>query len=224
MTMRTTIVRLGLAAATLLSGLALPRAALADAWSDANCSGGGTNLTIWKRSQAISYAQPPLKEGYALAGGCYKLNDKDDTPLLAADQGGEGTDCSGFVFRVWALKADGTAGYRSWDYTKDIHGPYLTWDYEAPATGDQFKIISKSLKSTDPMDALVWDRSYEQHIALIWQEGSSSDLFIHAHNNTVGVEISEEIYRQYSDAKAVQRKAWTPECYPKCPGTGVRRP
>ena len=220
--MRATIGRTALAALVVLCGLATARVALADAWSDANCGGAGSAMTTWKRSQAINYAQPPVREGYALAGGCYRLNDKDDTPLLAADQGGEGTDCSGFVFRVWALKADGSAGYRRWDYDKDIHGPYLTWDYEAPLTGSPFKLISKTLKSTAPMDALVWNRSYEQHIALIYQEGSSSDLFIHAHNNTVGVEISEEIYRQYSDAKAVMRKAWTLECYPKCPGTGLR--
>jgi hypothetical protein len=46
---------------------------------------------------------------------------------------------------------------------------------------------------------------------------------IHAHNNTVGVEISEEIYRQYRDVKAISRRAWTLECYPKCPGAGTLR-
>jgi len=220
--MRTRMLRTALAGVVLLTGLATARVALANSWGDANCSGASNSMSTWKRSQAMDYVQPPLHEGYALAGGCYRLNDKDDTPSLAADQGGEGTDCSGFVFRVWALKADGSAGYRYWGYDKDVHGPFLTWDYAAPATSEPFKIISKSLKSTAPMDALVWNRSYEQHIAMIYQEGTSSDLFVHAHNNTVGVEISEEIYRQYSDAKAVTRKAWTLECYPKCPGTGVR--
>ena len=197
----------------------VPRAALADAWSETNCGGGANGLTVWSRADAINYAQPPLREGYSLGGGCYKLNDKDDTPLLAADGGGEGTDCSGYTFRVWALRADGTTGYKRWDYDKDVHGPWFTWDYYAPQTGDPFKTISKGLASTQPMDAIVWYRGDDRHIALIWQElGGGSDLFIHSHNNTVGVEISEEIYRSYSDVRAVSRKNWATECHTKCGG------
>jgi hypothetical protein len=217
----TKMLRFTLAFAVGLATVATTHAAFADAWSDANCSGGSQALSTWKRSDAIAYAQPPIHEGYSLNGGCYVLNDKDDTPLLAADGGGEGTDCSGFVFRVWGLKADGTAGYRRWDYGKDVHGPFYTWHYYSPVTDNPFRQISKSLTATTPMDAFVWYRGGDdKHIAILWQEGTSSDLVIHAHTNTVGVEISEEIYRQYSDVKAITRKAWTLECYPKCPSSG----
>ena len=54
------------------------------------------------------------------------------------------------------------------------------------------------------MDAIAWYRGDgdDRHVALIWQEGDRSDYFVHAHTNTAGVEISEEIYRQLSDTAA----------------------
>ena len=113
-------------------GLSAGRAA-ADAWSNENCRVGWSFPVYWKRSGAASYTQPPLREGYSLNGGCYKLNDRDDTPSLPAGGGGEGTDCSGFVFRTWALKIDGTNGYKRWDYQHDVHGPWYSWDYKDPA-------------------------------------------------------------------------------------------
>lgn len=217
-----TIIRLTVALVIAVAG-STSALALTDSWSTTNCTGGSSLQDTWKRSQAMSYAQPPVGEGYALNGGCYKLNDRDDTPLLDADRGGEGTDCSGFVFRVWALKLDGSSDYRRWDYDKDVHGPYYTWDYIAPDSTTPFKQIAKGLTSTLPMDAFVWyrDGGDDRHIAMIFSQSTTSDYMIHAHNNTVGVEISEEIYRQYSDVKALSRKGWTPECYPKCPTSGV---
>jgi hypothetical protein len=202
--------------------LAHPVPGRADAWSDRYCTGSSWAPSYWKRSDAVTYAQPPVKEGYLLNGGCYRLNDKDDTPTLAADGGGEGTDCSGFVFRVWALKTDSTYGYRRWDYTKYIHGPWYSWDFKDPLQGEPFRNISKDLVSTVPMDAIAWyrDGGDDRHIALLWVEGQTSDYYVHAHTNTVGVEISEEVYRQQSDTEAVERKNWSLECEPKCPTPG----
>jgi hypothetical protein len=208
---------LAMAAAGIM-GVAAGRAA-ADAWSDANCRNGTSLPDHWKRSSAASYAQPPVDEGYSLNGGCYKLNDRDDTPSLPADGGGEGADCSGFVFRVWALKSDGTNGYKRYDYKMDIHGPWYSWNYKDPKDGDPFRNIPKTDLSIDRMDAIAWyrDGGDDRHIALIWQEGSRSDLYVHAHSNTDGTEISEEIYRQISDTEATQRRNWSLECEPRCP-------
>ena len=75
-------------------------------WSDNNCNGGSSDIATWKRSQAKDYAQRDSNEGYEWGGGCFKLNDQDDTPNQP-DSGGEGTDCSGLVFKSWALRADG---------------------------------------------------------------------------------------------------------------------
>ncbi|HEX6844525.1 MAG TPA: hypothetical protein VF235_05355 [Actinomycetota bacterium] len=213
-----------LAAGFLLGAVLDAHVAVASAWTDANCDGGARSMTTWKRSQAIAYVQPPLLEGYELGGGCFRLNDRDDTPSLPADGGGEGADCSGFVFRVWALKNDGSNGFRFWDHDKEMHGPYATFHYYDPSGETPFRQISKSFTATMPMDAFVWYRgSDDKHIALLYSQSTTSDLMIHAHNNTVGVEISEEIYRQYPDVKAISRRAWTLECYPKCPGTGTLR-
>ncbi len=219
---RATVALLAIAAASGLLTTA-SGSAHADAWADRYCNGGASSPVFWKRSDAISYAQPPLKEGYFLGGGCYRLNDRDDTPTLPADGGGEGTDCSGFVFRVWALKSDGTNGYRRYDYGKFIHGPWATFHYKDPEQGDPFRTIPKDIMTTSRMDAIVWysDGGNDKHIALFWQEGATSDYFIHAHTNTAGVEISEEIYRQRSDTVAVERKNWSLECEPKCPGPGT---
>jgi hypothetical protein len=198
--------------------VAVPTVASAT-WVDENCFGSSRDVPTWKRSQATNYAEPMVHEGYEWDGGCYKLNDRDDTPYLDFDAGGEGADCSGFVFRVWALKADGSAnGYRSWDYDKDVNGPYNTWNYAAPGSNDPFKLIGKTYRSTTPMDAFVYVRPDERHVALIYLEGEDgSDYMIHARNNTDGTYINEMPYRSYSDIKAVTRRSWTPECHPKCP-------
>jgi hypothetical protein len=193
------------------------RPALAS-WESDNCFGSSKDMSAWKRSQAYAYAQPAVDEGYALSGGCYKLNDRDDTPTLPADGGGEGADCSGFVFKTWALKSDGSPGFRYWDHEKDIHGPYSTWQYVAPDSDDPFKLISKTYSSTQWMDAFVWRFSDYGHIGMIQAEGTGGfDYIVHARNNTVGTVIDWIDYRSTSYTKGLTRKGWTPECTSKCP-------
>src|SRR5262245_27861008 len=124
----------------ILLGLLATAAPAAATWSTDTCHGGSMTLSSWKRSQAKSYAAPMADEGYEWNGGCYRLNDRDDTPG-AADSGGEGADCSGFVFRVWGLPPSGASGYRYYDYTYEIHGPYFTSAYHAPGPGNPFKLL-----------------------------------------------------------------------------------
>ena len=207
-----------------LVGLTAGRAA-ADAWSNENCRVGWSFPTFWKRSNAASYTQPPLREGYSLNGGCYRLNDRDDTPALPADGGGEGTDCSGFVFRAWALKTDGSNGYKRWDYQHDVHGPYYSWDFKDPAgrRAVQEHPQGRPVDRADGRDRLVPRRRRRPpHRPHLVTKAPAPDYFVHAHTNTAGVEISEEIYRQLSDTEGVQRKNWSLECEPKCPGPGTR--
>jgi hypothetical protein len=202
--------------AVVFTGLAAQPAQAS--WESDNCFGGSKAMSSWKRSQAYSYAQPAVHEGYSLYGGCYKLNDRDDTPTLPADGGGEGADCSGFVFKTWALKADGSPGYRYWDHQKDIHGPYDTWRYVAPDIDDPFKVIAKTYSSTQWMDAFVWRFPEYGHIGMIQAEGSGGfDYIIHARNNTVGTVIDWIDYRSASYTKGLTRKGWTPVCTSNCP-------
>ncbi len=202
-----------------LAMAALAPSAHAETWAELNCDGGGASMQIWKRSQAAAYSEPMANEGYEWNGGCYRINDIDDTAGWPVDSGGEGADCSGFVFRVWGLKADGTLGFRYWDYDKEIHGPYYTWHYFEPEDTDPFRLISKTYRSTMYMDALVYIKpDGERHVALIKAEGKDGwDYVIHARNNTDGTTIDYMPYRSYAESKAVERKDWTPDCWPKCP-------
>lgn len=188
-------------------------------WTSENCFGSSSDRTTWKRADAYAYAQPARSEGYEWNGGCYKLNNRDDTEGWPVDASGEGADCSGFVFKVWALRKDATPGYRFWDHEMDVHGPYSTWAYIDPAPQDQFHSIAKTYSATEYMDAFVYRRSDEGHIALIQSEGTDgSDYVIHARNNTLGTLVNYLDYRSYSDSEGLTREGWTPSCYPRCSG------
>jgi hypothetical protein len=187
-------------------------------WTAANCSGGSMELGSWKRSQAQDYAQMADREGYEWGGGCFKLNDRDDTPGMP-DSGGEGTDCSGLVFKSWALHQDASAGYRYWDHDKAIHGPFSTASYYAPASSYPFKPIAKGYAATEYMDAFVYRTASNTagHIGMIYAEGSGgTDLVIESKGDAYGTGIFWETYRSQTAYRGVRRKAWTPECYPRC--------
>lgn len=186
-------------------------------WAGDNCNGVGSQVSMWKRSQAKDYVQQANHEGYEWGGGCYRLNNRDDTPG-APDSGGEGNDCSGFTFRAWALKVDGSAGYKYWEMEKDIHGPYSTGSYYDPQSDWQFRNINKSYFATEYMDAFAYRSGDEGHIGLIYNEGDSgSDYIIHAKSDAEGTTITYEDYRSSSAFRGVARKDWTPECFPRCP-------
>jgi hypothetical protein len=198
-------------------GILAPAGVAHATWTADNCYGSGSDMTAWRRSQAYVYVQQAAGEGYEWGGGCFKLNDVDDTPFLPTDGDGEGTDCSGLVFKTWALRNDGTSGFKFWPHEKEIHGPYNTASYYSPASADPFKTISKSYKATIYMDAFVHRDADGGHIALINAEGSSgSDWLIHSYTNTAGTLIEYRDYRSQSIYRAVMRKNWTPDCYPRC--------
>jgi hypothetical protein len=211
---------LGVVALTLVGWVVVTAGLTARAtWTSENCFGSSSDRTTWKRADAYAYAQPARSEGYEWNGGCYKLNNRDDTEGWPVDADGEGADCSGFVFKVWALRKDGSAGYRFWDHEMDVHGPYSTWQYIEPASADQFHSIAKTYSATEYMDAFVYRRADEGHIALIQSEGSDgSDYVIHARNNTLGTLVNYLDYRSYSDSEGLTREGWTPPCYPRCSG------
>ena len=188
------------------------------AWVDQHCAGGGYDLLMWKRSQASAYFQPMNHEGYEWGGGCFKLNNRDDTPN-APDSGGEGTDCSGLVFRTWALRSDGRVGYRHWDYDKNIHGPYTTADFFSPAASEPFRSMTKSYAATQPMDAFVYRNAANTagHIGLIFLEaGGGTDYIAESAGDHDGTWIQLRDYRSQSAYRGVRRKDWTPECFPRC--------
>jgi hypothetical protein len=187
-------------------------------WSDQNCHGSAFDMSAWKRSEARDYAQQADNEGYEWGGGCFKLNNRDDTPG-APDSGGEGTDCSGLVFKTWAMKTDGSVGFRYWDHDKEIHGPYSTDAFYTAGKSDPFKNISKGYGSTMNMDAFVYRTPADDggHIGMIYSQGSGgADYIIESKGDTYGTGIFWEDYRSQSIYHGVRRENWTPECYPHC--------
>jgi hypothetical protein len=194
----------------------LASVAHAATWASNNCDGDSQSIPGWKRSQAQSYAQKADHEGYEWGGGCYKLNDRDDT-AGEPDSGGEGADCSGLVFRAWALQGtDGAGQYRLYDYAKSIHGPYSTFDYDNPVDSDPFSTQKKGYASTSNMDAFVYNTG-GGHIGMIYQQGSGgSDWIVEAKSDALGSRIAWEDYRSQSAYHSIRRQQWTPECYPNC--------
>jgi hypothetical protein len=201
----------------LVAAVSLAAPASAYDWPEDNCFGRSWDLTAWSRNQAYAYAQEAVHEGYWFNGGCYKLNDVDDTGDDGPGDVGEGADCSGFVFKTWALKASGGSGYRFWEHEKFIHGPYTTAHYYWPDATDPFKTISKSYNSTQTMDAFVYRIGDSGHIGMIYLEGSGgADYIIHAHCDACGTEISYETYRSQAAYKAITRKNWSSPCGVRC--------
>jgi hypothetical protein len=214
---RTLAVALALAVA---GSLAAPTPSARATWSDVHCDGGSWEISVWKRSQAKSYAQQAANEGYEWGGGCYRLNNVDDTPG-APNSGGEGADCSGFVFKTWALRSAATTEFRFWEHEKFVHGDYSTADYYSPGSSQPFRTIPKSYSSTQVMDAFVYRNHVldEGHIGLVYNEGSGgSDTVVEAKGDADGTGIWSRDYRSSSAYRGVSRKAWTPECFPRCRG------
>jgi hypothetical protein len=205
-------------AVAVVAALLVAPTLAAASWSDANCHGSRWEIGAWKRSQARSYAQQAANEGYEWGGGCYRLNNVDDTPR-SPDSGGEGADCSGFVFKTWALRANGSTDFRFWEHEKFMHGAYSTADYYSPSRRQPFRRISKSYRSTQLMDAFAY-RNFaadEGHIGMIYHEGSGgADTIVEAKGDADGTGIWSRDYRSSSAYRALTRKGWTAECFPRC--------
>jgi hypothetical protein len=201
----------------LIAGGMVGAARARASWVRDNCNGASSTVDGWTRPMAKHYSEQADGEGYEWGGGCFRLNDTDDTPNLPTDGSGEGTDCSGLVFKAWALQAEGGTGYRYWDHDRAIHGPWSTAGYYWPSSSDPFRSIHKTYASTKFMDALVHRDAGGGHIALIDAEGASgSDWVIHSYTNTAGTLIQFQDFRSQSNYRAVARKGWSPACYPRC--------
>jgi hypothetical protein len=195
----------------LVAGIAEAEPMEPDSWSSVNCTGATWTEEAWRRSDAKSYAGAAAQEGFEWGGGCYKLNNYDDTPG-EADSGGEGADCSGFAFRAWALPSAGSS-YRYYQHTHYEHGPYGTWDYETPVTSDPFyRLSAKTYSATQYMDGLVYDTGDYGHTGLIYSEGNSGyDWIVEAKSDAIGSRVAWLDYRSQSRYVAFRRENWTPD-------------
>jgi hypothetical protein len=216
-----------LAAGALAGVLGLvPAPASADsAWVANHCFDDHNGITIWKRADARAYGYVAAGEGYQYAGGCWNDNDRDDTPgLTTYEQGGEGPDCSGLVFKSWFLRnSRGADGASWWNKFEDVHGPYSSTMFHDGVDGPFFVLASKSRSTTLYMDAFA----RQGHIGLLYTDtGTSSgdDYILEALCNACGTDVYVEDYRGDADYRGVRRTGWTQDCYPSCPSAADAPP
>ncbi len=168
-----------------------------------------------KRSEARAYASVARREGYEWGGGCWNNNDRDDTPY-APDSGGEGPDCSGFVFKSWEMRMEEyRSGFTWWNKRENVHGPYASYDYHSPEKADPFRRISKSRDSMLSMDAFARNG----HVGMLFTTANPSantDWVIEARGDSWGTGVFEEAFRFDSRYTGARREGWTPECWPNC--------
>lgn len=164
-----------------------PGKANTSGWAHGPCSfsGSGTDVSVYKKSQAKSYALVANREGYQWGGGCWNDSDHDNQygdPVQNSDTHGEGGDCSGFTFKTWALENGyGTNGKQRWSQWRYIHGPYAAVDFKNPP-GSPIANIAKSNAYT--MEAFA----SSSHIGMIYNPNTSQggDIIIEAKCETCG--------------------------------------
>jgi hypothetical protein len=131
-----------------------------------NCNYAAPTPTPYiTRDGSASVALRARHEGYQWGGGCWNDNDIDDSPGDPPENvstGGEGADCSGFVFKVWReSETEGNAGFYQWGMLRHIHGPYTAARFKA---GEGAPNISVSKSALIKMDALA----KSGHIGMIY--------------------------------------------------------
>lgn len=190
-------------------------------WSSAHCHGGTHLVSALRRLDARAYASVAVHEGYEWGGGCWNNDNRDDTPD-APDSGGEGPDCSGFVFKTWELRTTyAQAGFRWYSDLMDVHGPYSAESFHDATPQLPFHDLgSKTRYATTYMDAFA----SLDHIGMIWSNvipSQGGDYIVEAYNDAGGTQVNVEDYRADSAYRAVRRKDWTPDCAPRCPAGGL---
>jgi hypothetical protein len=185
-------------------------------WVSANCHDNSRLASSLKRADARAYAGYAAHEGYEWGGGCWNNDNADDT-RGAPDSGGEGPDCSGLVFKTWELLlAYNAEGFRWYSRWMDVHGPYTAAAFHDASGRGPFHVLpNKSRLTTVYMDAFA----STGHIALIWSDSVPSgggDYVIEAYDDAEGTQVDVRDYRANGSFRAVRRKQWTPDCWPRC--------
>ncbi len=196
-----------------------PAPASAHNWvSNFGCatSGGSGWKSYWSRSNALNYAMNANKEGYHWGGGCWNVDDRDNQPgdpTQTAGTHGEGPDCSGFVYKTWALSPSASAGFLTWSiyyygpHSENglrAHGPFTAKSYKY-GNNSAWGPVSKA--NAKMMDAFA----STSHIGMIRQANTAynTDLVIQAKSESLGTLSRSETYRGNTSYSGVRRKSWS---------------
>jgi hypothetical protein len=122
---------------------------------------------------------------------------------------GEGPDCSGYVFKAWALKSDGSRGRRRWGHFNYWHGPFASTHFHSPSGGHPFKTIEKS--QLQVLDATARNG----HIAIVWNTSNSRNNWLYAEARCESCGTGK-FYQDYASDentayKGVKRRDWSGE-------------
>lgn len=168
-------------------------------------SASSVPMTSLTRQGSIDYAYVGLREGYQWGGGCWNDNNVDDSPGDPPESltGGEGPDCSGFVFKTWRESQDTTnAGAYCWGFLRNVHGPYNSGSFKE-GVGEPNVTYPKS--GLIRMDALA---SYS-HIGMVYaRNGDGTDLIMEAKGEAYGTNLWARTYRSDPGYSGVRRLYW----------------
>lgn len=175
----------------------------------------GRIISYWTRSNARTLAQTVLGEPYNTLGGWWNDNGYPDPGHPT--KGDEGTDCSGLLFKSWALvHQEGILGYRRWYLSDDTHGPYQAFEFYNECSGACRKVCGDPYISCadegyilEYTDAYVgWDPFREEwHVATYNGEDEDGfDLIIQA--GDPWEELHTDYYRESTEFIGIERYNW----------------
>jgi hypothetical protein len=166
-----------------------------------------TPMASFTRDGSTTVALRARHEGYQWGGGCWNLNDLDDSPGDPTENpntGGEGGDCSGLTFKVWreSLDASSASPY-DWGRLRFVHGPYTAAGFKR---GDGVPNATASKSSLIRMDALASDG----HIGLVYAANpDGSDQIVEAKGEAYGMNLWTRTYRGNTAYGGVRRTGWS---------------
>jgi hypothetical protein len=166
-----------------------------------------TPTSTFTRQGSVDVSVVGAWEGYQWGGGCWNDNDQDDSPgdqTQDAATGGEGGDCSGFVFHVWRLSANTSdAGAYQWGKLRNVHGPYTAQSF---MNGDGAPNVTYGKSGLIRMDALA----STTHVGMVYARNSDgTDQMVEAKAEAVGTGIYTRTYRGNTAYGGVRRLGWT---------------
>jgi hypothetical protein len=167
-----------------------------------------THTSYITRDGSAAVALRARYEGYQWAGGCWNDNNRDDSPgdpTERWDTGGEGPDCSGFVFKVWRESTDYyDTGFYQWGMLRYIHGPYTAYDFRQ---GLGYPNLMLSKANAIKMDAFA----SAHHVGMIYATNANgTDQIIEAKGEAYGTNIWTRTYRGDSSYAGARRAHWSP--------------
>lgn len=164
-------------------------------------------MSSFARDGSTTVALRARFEGYQWGGGCWNLNDEDDSPGDPTEDpatGGEGGDCSGLTFKVWRESLnESSASPFDWGRLRYVHGPYTAARFKR---GDGAPNVTVSKSALIRMDALASDG----HIGLVYARNpDGSDQIVEAKGEAYGMNVWTRTYRGNTSYGGVRRTGWS---------------